>query len=687
MRGCTFAPVVYWKIAIHKKGEPAMAEQTAMTSVGILAHVDAGKTTLSEQILYQTGALRQAGRVDRQNAFLDDTDIERRRGITVFAEQASFSIGERRFTLLDTPGHADFSGEAERCLSVLDCAVLVLSSVEGIQAHTRTLWRLLRERRIPTMLFFNKIDRPGARPQEVRQAFAKQFGVPCVDFSDGLQPDGAMLDVQVQAVAELDDILLETYLEKGYQPALWLERVRALFARGAVVPTFAGAALSGEGVAGLLNGLALLSAPPQGTADAPFQAKAYKVRHDSGGRVVFLRVQNGELHPKDLLQVPGENPDAEKCNELRVYQGNRFVLAPKAGPGAFCAVTGVQGLSPGDTAGVGAAHGEAYRLQPMLSARVLFAESVSAGQVLTCFRELEDEEPLLHVRWNEPLRELEVQVMGKVQLEVLAQLAQERYGLTVRFGACRILYRETIAAPVVGCGHFEPLRHYAEVHLQLCPGKPGSGITFESCCPQDVLAGNWQNLIGTHVLEKEHRGVLTGAPLTDVRVVLLSGRAHLKHTEGGDFREATYRAVRQGLMQAQSVLLEPWYAFAAEVDFAQSGRVLSDVQRMHGTCEPLQESGGRALLRGAAPVSEMMEYPAQLTAFTKGQGSMTLAFGGYQPCHNTQQVVRQAAYEPERDVENTPDSVFCSHGAGYPVKWQDAPGKMHLPVETAAASV
>lgn len=660
-------------------------EIPAMTSVGILAHVDAGKTTLSEQMLYQSGALRKAGRVDRQEAFMDYSDIERQRGITVFADQAAFTVGDRRFTLLDTPGHVDFSGEMERCLSVLDCAVLVVSSVEGIQGHTRTLWRLLREQQVPTMLFLNKIDRAGARPQEIIQEFCKQLSAPCVDFTHGLHQDGTMEESLAEAAANFDDTLLETYLEKGYIPELWLANVQKLFSSRKLVPVFTGAALSGEGVDTLLCALSLLTQPPQGKADEPFQAKAYKVRHDNGGRIVFLRVQSGELHPKDLLSVPGEEQTEEKCNELRIYQGSRYTLAPKVGPGEFCAVTGVQNLHPGDTAGEGAKRGGAFSLQPMLSARVLFDSAVPAKTVLACFRELEDEEPLLHVQWNEPLQELEVQVMGKVQLEVLTQLVQERYHLVVTFGKCSILYRETIAAPTVGCGHFEPLRHYAEVHLLLQPGIPGSGITFSSRCPQDVLAGNWQNLIGTHVLEKEHRGVLTGAPLTDVRVILLSGRAHLKHTEGGDFREATYRAIRQGLMQAQSVLLEPWYAFTAEVDFALSGRVISDIQRMHGTCEPPEETNGHALLRGFAPVSELMSYPAELTAFTKGQGSISLSFCGYKPCHNAQQVVEQAAYEPERDVENTPDSVFCSHGAGYPVKWREASAHMHLPVESSAS--
>lgn len=664
-----------------------MAEQAAMTCVGILAHVDAGKTTLAEQILYQSGALRQAGRVDRQDAFLDYTEIERRRGITVFADQASFSVGERQFTLIDTPGHVDFSGETERCLSVLDCAVLVVSSVEGIQAHTRTLWRLLQEHQIPTMLFLNKTDRAGARPQEILRAFQTQLAVPCVDFSNGFDSDGTMDDVLAQTVADLDDSLLETYFERGYILDAWLKKARLLFNRCQLVPVFTGAALSGKGVESLRNGLALLSQPLQGSVDAPFQAKVYKVRHDNGGRIVFMRIENGELHPKDRLWVPGREPSEEKCNELRIYQGNRFVLAPKVGPGELCAVTGVHGLHPGDTAGAGAVRVGTFMLQPMLSAWVLFDSKVSVKTVLNCFRELEDEEPLLHVRWNEPLQELEVQIMGKVQLEVLTQLVQERYGLFVRFGECSILYRETIAGPAVGCGHFEPLRHYAEVHLLLQPGEPGSGITFSSRCQQDTLAGNWQNLIGTHVLEKEHCGVLTGAPLTDVHVVLLSGRAHLKHTEGGDFREATYRAIRQGLMQAQSVLLEPWYTFIAEVDFALSGRVLSDIQRMHGTCEPPQVVNGLALLRGTAPVSELMSYPAELIAFTKGQGSISLAFSGYRPCHNAQQVVEQAAYAPERDVENTPDSVFCSHGAGYPVKWQEAGAHMHLPVESVPNSL
>ena len=659
-----------------------MTEKPAMTAVGILAHVDAGKTTLAEQILCQSGALRQAGRVDSRNTLLDHAEIERTRGITVFADEASFVFRGRPFTLLDTPGHVDFSGEMERCLSVMDCAVLVVSSVEGVQSHTRTLWHLLRKRKIPVMLFLSKTDRVGAHPEELLREFRTQFGISCVDFTHRLHEDGSMTDTAAEDVAELEDTLLEKYLNTGYIPEEWLAAAQALFSACRMVPVFSGAALAGEGVAQLLNGVFWMTKPFSGCAQAPFAAKVYKIRHDSGGRVAFLRITAGSLHPKDRIAVPGEAAEPEKCNELRVYQGGKYTLAKQALPGDLCAVTGVQSLHPGDTAGQGAVCGQKYALQPMLSARVLFDSGIPAKTVLQDMRELEDEEPLLHIRWNEPLQELEVQVMGRIQLEVLAQLMQERFQIPVSFGRCAVLYRETIAMPVVGCGHFEPLRHYAEVHLLLKPGVPGSGITFESRCSQDVLAGNWQRLIRTHVLEKEHRGVLTGAPLTDVHIVLLSGRAHLKHTEGGDFRQATYRAVRQGLMHAQNVLLEPWYQFTAEIELPFAGKVIADVQRMHGTCEPPEISGEQAVVCGCAPVSEMMDYPAQVTAFTKGRGSISLAFDRCRPCHNAQEVISQVAYQPEHDVENTPGSVFCSHGAGYPVPWQEACLHMHLPVET-----
>lgn len=656
-------------------------QRSGGTVFGVLAHVDAGKTTLSEQILFHAGRLRAPGRVDEQTAFLDHQEIERRRGITVFADQAELTLGGRPFTLIDTPGHVDFSGEMERCLSVLDCAVLVVSSVEGVQAHTQTVWELLRKQGVPTMVFLNKTDRAGADRQKVWGQL-ERLGAVCVD-GPGLMGESGEAESAAEVLAGLDDGLLERFLSTGYDREIWLDVGNRLFAEGRICPVFAGSALQGEGIEPLLDGLRLLAPLPRGNPEAPFSGRVYKVRHEKGGRVVFLKVEQGTLHPKEVIAVPerGENGGAEKCNELRCYSGERFALLSGVGPGTLCAVTGVQTLRPGDRAGEGAAEGGCGVLRPLLSSRVLYADSIPARTMLARFRELEDEEPLLGVDWNERLQELSVHVMGEVQLEVLTELFRQRFGEEIRFGPCSVLYGETLAAPVVGCGHFEPLRHYAEVHLRLEPAPRGSGISFASQCQLDDLSSSWQNLVRTHVLEKQHLGVLTGSPLMDVTITLLSGRSHLKHTEGGDFREATYRAIRQGLMHAESLLLEPWYAFTAEVEFSELGRVQADVQRMGGTCEAPEEAGGRVRLRGRAPLAQMMDYPRALTAFTKGKGRISFLFDGYEPCREQDKIVEEWGYDPERDVENTPDSVFCSHGAGFPVKWREAPAYMHLPVE------
>ena len=648
------------------------------TVIGVLAHVDAGKTTLSEQILYRRGVLRSLGRVDQQNAFLDDNPLERQRGITIFTGQACFTAGDRSFYLLDTPGHVDFSGEMERCLSVLDCAVLVISAVEGVQAHTETLWRLLEEKAVPTLLFVNKTDREGAGLSRVLGELNRLGGAGFVPFPEKFE-DGLPVDAQ-EALSELDDDLLETYLETGALPKDWVPAAGKLLAKRRLFPVFSGSALRGEGVDPLLRGLELLAPSAQGDANQDFSGRVYKVRHDKGGRVVFLKVEAGSLCPKTMVDTP-EGP--EKCNEVRVYQGEKYQAVSQAGPGTLCGVTGLSGAKAGDWIGSAPRRGLDASLRPLLSSQVLFdRDKFPAPAMLQRFRELEDEEPLLNVAWREQTQQLEVRIMGEIQLEVLTDLCRERWGVEVAFGPCSVLYRETLAKPVVGVGHFEPLRHYAEVHLRLSPGPRGSGITFQSACPLDDLSLNWQRLIETHVLEKQHLGVLTGSPLTDVEVTLLSGRAHLKHTEGGDFREAVYRAIRQGLMSGESLLLEPYYAFSVEVELSEMGRVQSDILRLEGQCGAPVESGGRLRLEGRGPVRTLMDYPKELMAFTKGRGRMAFRFDGYEPCQDQKEIVEAIGYEADRDVENTGDSVFCSHGAGYPVKWYDAPGAMHLPVET-----
>ncbi|HHV30900.1 GTP-binding protein [Caproiciproducens sp. LBM24188] len=651
-------------------------------TVGILAHVDAGKTTLSEQILYRAGTLRAPGRVDRKNTFLDYNEVERERGITVFADQAAFQAGGRAFQLIDTPGHVDFSGEMERSLWVMDCAVLVISCVEGIQSHTETIWRLLRRNQVPTFLFLNKTDRAGADPEGVLREAERLWGAVCPDFT-GYQGE-EMEPRTVERLAELDETLLDTYCSSGYDPQLWHSAARRMTRDCRIFPAFRGSALNGQGVEEFLRAFSLLAPEETGDASAPLAARVYKVRHEKqGGRVAFLKITAGTLHPKEEICCPGDSgePITEKCNELRGYNGAKYTLIPQAVPGDLCAVTGLSTPMPGDVVGASPRRMLPFSTQPLLAAKVLFDTSIPPKTMLEHLRELEDEEPLLGVSWEEELQEIRVHIMGEIQLEVLAELMRERFGLEIGFGPCEILYRETLGAPVVGCGHFEPLRHYAEVHLRLSPGPRGSGIVFASECSTDVLAAGWQNLIRTHVLEKEHRGVLTGAPLTDVKVTLLAGRAHLKHTEGGDFRQATYRAIRQGLMHAQSVLLEPYYAFEIEVELSLTGRVFSDILRRNGTYETPQTEGDRAIIRGRAPVSEMMDYAKELTAFSKGKGKLSLTFDGYEPCHNAQEVIQYKAYDPERDIANTPDSVFCSHGAGYRVKWDEAPTMMHLKLE------
>lgn len=649
------------------------------TAVGVLAHVDAGKTTLSEQLLVRCGALRTAGRVDEQSAYLDYDEIERRRGITVFADQAQLHIGEREFTLVDTPGHADFSGETERALSVLDCAVLVVSAAEGVQAHTETLWRLLRERGIPTIIFLNKIDRAGAQPEQVLEQLRRLSDGFC-ELTD-MTADGTLPETAYESLAELDDDCLERYLAGELDSEAALRTAQKLTAQCKLFPVFRGAALKGEGVDGLIHGLRLLAPTPKGSDDAPFAGLVYKVRHDKGGRVVYLKVEQGTLHPRDSITVPGGE---EKCNELRLYSGAKYEAVKSAGVGTLCAVTGLTLPHVGDRIGADMGTADRFTLKPLLSSQVIFdTAEVSPTLMLAHFRELEDEEPLLSVSWSEQAQELRVQVMGEIQLEVLTEVVRKRWGVEIHFAPCSVLYRETIAAPVVGVGHYEPLRHYAEVHVRLSPNPPGKGITFRSECHQDELALNWQRLVETHVFEKQHLGVLTGSPLTDVEVTLLSGRAHLKHTEGGDFRESTYRAIRQGLMYAENVLLEPYYQFEIEVEPNEIGRVQADLLRMEADCDAPYPDGDRMRLHGRAPVRTLMDYPGEFHAFTHGRGRISLKFGGYEPCREQQKIVESFAYEPDRDLENTPDSVFCSHGAGFPVKWNAARDYMHLPIEQA----
>ena len=635
--------------------------------LGILAHVDSGKTTLSEAMLYRAGVTRRLGRVDHKDAFLDTDALEKERGITIFSKQALLTAGDTDITLLDTPGHVDFSTETERTLQVLDYAVLVVSGTDGVQSHTETLWRLLRRYHVPTFVFVNKMDLPGMERQELLAQLNRRLGEGFVDF-------GATQADRDEALALCDENLMDRMLDAGQlQDADLIPAI----ARRHVFPCWFGAALKLEGVDALLDGLDRYTRPAP--ALEAFGAKVFKVSQDEqGARLTWLRVTGGELKVKAQLtgEADGE-PWAEKANQLRLYSGAKYTLAEAIGPGQVCAVTGLTKARPGE--GLGAERdSDLPVLEPVLSYQVLLPEGADVHAALGKLHRLEEEEPQLHVVWNETLGEIHVQLMGEIQLEVLRSLLAERFGLEVEFGPGGILYKETITEPMEGVGHYEPLRHYAEVHLKLEPLPRGSGMQFAADCREEVLDKNWQRLVLTHLEEKQHLGVLTGSPLTDVKITLIAGRAHLKHTEGGDFRQATYRAVRQGLMLAKSQLLEPWYAFRLEVPAENIGRAMSDIQRMEGTFDPPESGEETAVLTGFAPVSTMRSYPMEVVSYTRGRGHLSLTLDGYRPCHNAQEVIAAIGYEPEHDLDNPADSVFCAHGAGFVVPWDQVRSHMHV---------
>lgn len=635
--------------------------------LGILAHVDSGKTTLSEAMLYRAGVTRRLGRVDHKDAFLDTDALEKARGITIFSKQALLTAGDTDITLLDTPGHVDFSTETERTLQVLDYAVLVVSGTDGVQSHTETLWRLLRRYHVPTFVFVNKMDLPGMERQKLLAQLNRRLGEGFVDF-------GAEQADRDEALALCDENLMDRMLDAGQlQDADLIPAI----ARRHVFPCWFGAALKLEGVDALLDGLDRYTRPAP--ALEAFGAKVFKVSQDEqGARLTWLRVTGGELKVKAQLtgEADGE-PWAEKANQLRLYSGAKYTLTEAIGPGQVCAVTGLTKARPGE--GLGAERdSDLPVLEPVLSYQVLLPEGADVHAALGKLHRLEEEEPQLHVVWNETLGEIHVQLMGEIQLEVLRSLLAERFGLEVEFGPGGILYKETITEPMEGVGHYEPLRHYAEVHLKLEPLPRGSGMQFAADCREEVLDKNWQRLVLTHLEEKQHLGVLTGSPLTDVKITLIAGRAHLKHTEGGDFRQATYRAVRQGLMLAKSQLLEPWYAFRLEVPAENIGRAMSDIQRMEGTFDPPESGEETAVLTGFAPVSTMRSYPMEVVSYTRGRGHLSLTLDGYRPCHNAQEVIAAIGYEPEHDLDNPADSVFCAHGAGFVVPWDQVRSHMHV---------
>ena len=644
---------------------------------GLLAHVDAGKTTLSEGILYLTGSLRRLGRVDHGDAFLDNFALERSRGITIFSKQAVFQLGDTEVTLVDTPGHVDFSAEMERALWIMDYAVLVVSGADGIQGHTETLWRLLKAYRIPTFIFVNKMDQEGTDEAALLHELKKNLDDGCIAFEDVgklWQDEDAADEALLEEIAMCDEDVLEKYMETG---KIARENVCRLISERKVFPCYFGSALKLDGVETLLHGLEEYTRMPR-YADR-FGAKVYKIsRDEQGGRLTHVKITGGCLPVKAALEESGEK---EKVDQIRVYSGAKYQLRDTAEAGMVCVLTGLSGTAAGQ--GLGAEKSlQAPMLEPVMSRSVILPEGSDVTKALRQLRQLEEEDPLLHIVWNSRLGEIQMQLMGEVQTEVLKSLIAQRYQMDVEFGPEHIMYKETIRSTVTGVGHYEPLRHYAEVHLRMEPGEPGSGLVFDTICSEDVLDRNWQRLILTHMMEKEHPGVLAGMPITDMKITLTAGRAHLKHTEGGDFRQATYRAVRQGLMQAESVLLEPWYAFRLELPSEQVGRAMADIQKMYGSFDAPRMDGENAVLSGNAPASEMVDYPAGVQSYTGGRGRLSMRLAGYRPCHNTEEVLEAIGYDCDADVDNPSGSIFCSHGAGYFVPWDEVPEKMHIKEET-----
>jgi len=646
-----------------------MGEQAKKThiSTGLLAHVDAGKTTLSEALLYLSGARRVLGRVDHRDAFLDTHSLERARGITIFSKQARISTDSLDITLVDTPGHADFSAEMERTLPILDCALLVISGTDGIQAHTLTLWRLLEAYRVPVFLFVNKMDLPGTAEDDLLQRLQTALSPGCTNFTDP--------ELAAEGAAMCDEALLETYLESGIVTDA---NIRQLIAHRRLFPVLFGSALRLDGVNALLDALDRYA--PRREYPGEFGAKVYKISRDpQGNRLTWLKITGGTLPVRSPITYQNRKGEAveEKAIQLRLYSGDKFTPADSVSAGMLCAVTGLSGTWAGQGLGTEPDTPPPV-LEPVMTYRIVLPGHCDPMTVLPKLRQLEEEDPMLRILWDDRLKQIHVQIMGKVQLEILRSLIQERFSLAVTLEDPRIFYKETIASTVEGVGHYEPLRHYAEVHLLLEPLPQGSGLVLDSRCPTDVLDISYQKLIMTHLSERTHVGVLTGAPITDLKITLLVGRAHLKHTEGGDFRQATYRAVRQGLMQAESRLLEPWYEFILTLPTEQIGRAITDIRAMSGTFQPPEAQGTMSTLRGTVPAAELGDYPEQVAAYSQGRGVLQLSLKGYAPCHNTQAVLRQWNYDPLSDPDNPPGSVFCAHGAGFHVPWDQVHSYMHL---------
>ena len=653
-------------------------ENTNKLTIGILAHVDAGKTTLAESILYLTGSIRKLGRVDHQDAFLDTYELERERGITIFSKQAEFRLGEREVTLLDTPGHVDFSAEMERTLQVLDYAILVISGADGVQGHVQTLWRLLKQYEIPVFLFINKMDQPDTNEKALMEELTKRLDEKCINFSGGLETEEAK-----ENLAVCDEAVLEHYLESG---EIQKEEIINLIAKRKVFPCYFGSALKIQGVEEFLRGIETFTrecAYPE-----KFGARVFKIARDAqGNRLTYLKITGGSLKVKMLLsneKEAGEGKEElweEKAEQIRIYSGNSFEAVKEAKAGSVCAVTGLSHTYCGQGLGI-EAHTFLPVLEPVLTYKIELPEDCNVHSMLIKLKELEEEEPQLHIVWDERLQEIHAQVMGEVQIEILKRMIWERYQTEVEFGSGKIVYKETIEDCVEGVGHFEPLRHYAEVHLKLEPAERGTGLHFFADCSEDLLDRNWQRLVLTHLEERMHKGVLTGSEITDMRITLVSGRAHLKHTEGGDFRQATYRALRQGLKKAKSVLLEPVYEFRLELPADKVGRAMADIQKMYGEFQLSDSEGEYSVVTGFAPVSLMRDYQKEVMAYTSGHGRLFFTLKGYMPCHNADEVIEEMNYDSESDLENPTGSVFCAHGAGFIVPWYEVEDYMHLELQT-----
>lgn len=645
-------------------------------TIGILAHVDAGKTTFAEQLLYHTNTIRIRGRVDHKDAFLDSDKIEKERGITIFSGQAVMSYRGSDYYLIDTPGHVDFSPEMERAIQVMDAAIVIISAVEGVEGHTGTVWQLLRKKHVPTFFFINKTDRTGADIEGTLKEIRQDLTGDICDITESLS-DSGMEEELIEFIAERDEGLFDRYMDGRFDKSLWLEKMADLVKQNKIFPCAWGSALQDTGIKDFFDKVDILTYTDYSNG-GPFSGKVYKIRHDEAGtRIAYIKALSGSLKVRDEIHYgSGEEGICEKITGIRIYNGERFKVVDKVEAGDIFAVMGLSRASAGD--GVGALNEKAvYEMVPALKSKVIFDPSLNVKDVLKYFRILNDEDPSLNVVWEEKLQEIDIHVMGVIQLEVLQELVKDRFGIRVDFGAPEIIYKETICNSVDGWGHFEPLKHYAEVHLRMEPGERGSGIVFENKCSNDYLEPGYQNLIRHHIFEREHHGLLTGSALTDIKVTLIRGKSHIKHTCGGDFREATCRALRQGLEKVKNMLLEPYYDFKIKVDSDYYGKVLSDIQAAHGDFEPPKTIGSKVIVEGKVPAATFMNYAATLAAFTHGTGSLNLVFGGYQQCHNEEEVIARKGYNKNADPEYTSSSIFCSKGQAQIVPYTEAEGLMH----------